>query len=196
MKNIVTNAVAHPIGTRERVVSLKLDPAVWPSCSPPSDTNAGCACYDTCSMPHRGEGVQNHAFMHIKSSNGKRTTGPCACFAYETYRIQYQNNGDVYEIIADEGDTFPTRETEEVSISGKPGKFQVKRVTVDREVLPFPPAEEWAADAVFNQRVMEMVEKRQRKERLGAADLMSAEETRLVVKAERSKAKGKGDLPL
>lgn len=165
-----------PIGTLDELEAAGIDPTVYRSCAisvGPREVR-GCPYFRVCEFPYKGHrgpvgGPHNHGVLHITSFGQSDTVG-MACFHFMALVNDHRQCGEVYEVVADEGDTILTKGTKEIMtpVPGARPKYQVLEEPYELVIPAFPRPHEnpILASERYNAGVMPMIEQKIMERRL------------------------------
>lgn len=130
-----------PVGTPEDLARHGLDPAEFGSCAPKDPKNGmlGCAAYDICPLVKNG--VKRFGVRFIKSAQKGGTMRVVGTECYTAVLLANQaeadGNGDLVEVVAQEGETIRTM----ISVPVKDSLGRITSYTAeptDMVIVPFP----------------------------------------------------------
>lgn len=130
-----------PVGTREQLIAVGVDPTDWRVCGPDGTTDPatgdkqlGCPWATECKLPHKFKGVKNHlVYQKIKGFPARESIVPCyAVVSTIMPRVENQSKtGDKIAVIADEDDGV---EYEERKLLSKKDNNLTKNMVLDESV--------------------------------------------------------------
>lgn len=103
---------AHPVGTKDELEELGLDPAVFSSCSKPvRGVNRGCEFFGVCPLSYKGKtfaeggGPRRHGFEVAMPGKPIRRW-ESECYTMVPRISDIEDNRGAVRVIADEGETY------------------------------------------------------------------------------------------
>jgi hypothetical protein len=213
MAGVVPDSKAfEPTGTLEEIQELGLDPKLYRCCAKqkPGEV-AGCQFWGICERPYKGGpppdpdvkdqdpnevgGPHHHGILYI-TAEGNTVQDVRSCFDYAILVDGHRQSGNVYEIVADEGEVIVIKGTREVPINpaNPGGKRKAEPFTREELVPKFKRPREVFVEKVYEMRVRENIEKAAKRKRMAGAMgpefmAMTAEnETGAATKAAKARA--------
>lgn len=125
-----------PITSLQKLRARSLDIATIASCAPPNEKMGvrGCTQWGKCPFKFKGSGPQLVGMQRIYPT-GERKDRIKACFAFVRQRERHLDQGDVWRVIAFEGEPFTWRLVEPTHVDAK-GNKSGYREQIKTEFIP------------------------------------------------------------
>jgi hypothetical protein len=132
-----------PVTSIQALRQHGLDVATIASCAPPNEKMGvrGCKWWVQCPFRFKGTGPQWVGVQHIHLT-GHRKDRVKACFAYVRQRERHMDQGEVWRVIAYQGDPFVWRVVEATLTGEKGAKSRYREVRKEEFVPTWPAAED------------------------------------------------------
>lgn len=101
-----------PVGSRQEVEDMEIPTRNIATCSAHvegKDGNAGCPMWRNCDRAYKGSRPHFEIVRKISGSNGGVRTYAAECFNIIPKELTANDNGDLYDVIGGEGDTYLAR---------------------------------------------------------------------------------------
>jgi hypothetical protein len=100
--------LSQPVGSRQEVEDLGCPTRNISTCSLHTPDNMGCEQFRVCDREWRGTRPRNEIVQRISAAGGVRVTH-MPCFAIIPKELAANDNGELYEVIGGEGETYSGR---------------------------------------------------------------------------------------